>query len=59
MTYPNHTPFGLSLSKPLPFFEEVEPPSTARLRQALRTGFDKLRANGAILFEVCVFEILA
>jgi hypothetical protein len=41
----------LSLSKHrLSFFSSLEttepPPSTARLRQALRTGFDKLRANG-------------
>ncbi len=26
--------------------EEEKPPSTARLQQALRTGFDRLRANG-------------
>src|SRR3546814_10055703 len=37
-------PFGLSLSKPLPSSKKERPPSTS-CRQALKTGFDRLRAN--------------
>ena len=47
-------PVRAELVEALPFFgvreeEEGQPPSTACLRQSLRTGFDKLRANGGDL----------
>src|SRR3546814_18173756 len=37
-------PCVLSLSKPLPSSKKERPPATA-CRQALKTGFDRLRAN--------------
>jgi len=44
-------PFVLSLSKhrPSSIQEERQPPSAGRHGRPLRTGFDKLRANGDVI----------